>query len=127
MGGPRRGRHGRAFHPGRERTSAASTARSGDEIVDETVTPEQAGLPRVDNLDELRGGTAEDNARTLVGILSGEIGGARRDLVLLNAAAGFVVAGLADDLAPGVERARAAIDSGRAVRVLENAKDLATD
>ncbi len=48
----------------------------------------------------------EDNARTLTGILSGEIGGPRRDIVLLNAAAGFVVAGLADDLGGG-RRARA--------------------
>ena len=93
-------------------------SRSGPVVEHDIVTPEQAGLPRVANLDELRGGTAEDNARTLVGLLSGEIGGARRDIVLLNAAAGFVVAGLADDLPAGVERARAAIDGGRARAVL---------
>ena len=79
---------------------------AGGKIVEETITPEQAGLARVADLAELRGGSAEDNARTLTGILSGEIGGARRDIVLLNAAAGFVVAGLADNLAAGVERAR---------------------
>ncbi len=69
------------------------------------MTPEDAGLPRVANLDELRGGTAEENARVLTGILSGQIGGARRDVVLLNAAAAFVAAGLASGLAAGVERA----------------------
>ena len=70
-------------------------------MVRATVTPEEAGLPRATGLDELRGGTADENARALVGLLSGEIGGARRDIVLLNAAAGFVVAGLVDGLAAG--------------------------
>ena len=98
-------------------------SRSGSVGRHDTVTPEQAGLPRVADLDELRGSSAEDNARTLVGILSGEIGGARRDIVLLNAAAGFVVAGLADDLPTGVERARAAIDNGRARAVLARLAD----
>ena len=88
----------------------------------ETVTPEEAGLARVPDLDGLRGGTAGDNAQTLAGILSGEIGGARRDIVLLNAAAGFVAAGLAANLPAGVARAREAIESGRAVRTLERAR-----
>ena len=86
------------------------------------VTPESAGLPRVQNLDAVRGGTPEENARTLAGILRGEITGPPLDLVLLNAAAGFVVAGLADDLGAGVERARGSINSGRAWRILERMK-----
>lgn len=79
-----------------------------------TISPEDAGLAAIASLDELRGGDAPENARILAGILHGEIGGARRDVVLLNAAAGFVVAGLAADLPAGVERARAAIDGGGA-------------
>ncbi len=94
----------------------------GGGITGEILTPEQAGLPRIDALDELRGGTAEENARVLVGIVSGEIGGARRDLVLLNAAAGFVVAGLAKTLPAGVEKARETIATGRATRALELAR-----
>lgn len=94
---------------------------AGDgEIVTETVTPEQAGLRRAADLRLLQGGGADENARTLVGILSGGITDARLDLVLLNAGAGFVVTGLTGDLATGVERARSAITSGRAARVLEN-------
>lgn len=96
--------------------------RQRPETIHETITPEHATLLRINSLDELRGGTAEDNARTLTGILSGEIGGARRDIVLLNAAAGFVVAGLSADLSTGVERARTAISNGQASRVLENAQ-----
>ena len=94
----------------------------GSETIHETITPEQAGLPRLDTLDSLLGGTAEENARVLTGILSGQTGGARRDIVLFNAAAGFVVAGLATDLPAGVERARTSIATGRALRVLDQAR-----
>lgn len=82
------------------------------------LTPEDAGLPRAASLAELRGGAAAENARILVNILSGEVTGARRDLVLLNAGAGFVVAGLSVDLPAGVERARAVIEGGGALRKL---------
>ena len=51
-------------------------------------------------------------------ILDGEPG-PHRDIVLLNAAAGVVVAGLADDLAAGLDLARASLDDGRAAGVLE--------
>ena len=88
-------------------------------VEDGLIQPEDAGLPRAESLDALRGGTPGENAATLVGLLRGEIAGPRRDLVLLNAAAGFVVAGLSADLGAGVERAREAIASGRAQRVLE--------
>ena len=83
-----------------------------------TVEPELAGLERVETLDALRGGSPGENARTLVGILGGGITGPPLDIVLLNAAAGFVVTGLAADLGAGVERAREAITSGRARQTL---------
>ena len=68
--------------------------------------------------DELRGGDAAANARILAAILAGEPG-PKRDMVVLNAAAGLVVAGLAGDLAEGVEAAAAAIDDGRAAKKLD--------
>ncbi len=92
-------------------------------IVREMVTPEGAGLARAADDRLLRGGDADDNARTLVGILAGEITDARLDLVLLNAAAGFVVTGLAEGLPAGVERAREAITSGKAARTLEKLRE----
>ncbi|HBL09640.1 MAG TPA: anthranilate phosphoribosyltransferase, partial [Acidimicrobiaceae bacterium] len=52
-------------------------------------------------------------------IFAGDDRGARRDIVVLNAAAGLVVAGVADDLASAVTAASEAIDDGSARRVLE--------
>ena len=69
-------------------------------------------------LDDLRGGDAAENAVTVEGILSGEVKGAKRDLTLVNAAGGFVVAGLARDMSDGIAMAREQIDSGRALEKL---------
>src|SRR5207248_6073172 len=63
---------------------------------------------------ELRGGDARENAATIEGILAGKISGAKRDITIVNAAGGFVVAGLVKDLKEGIELAREEIDSGRA-------------
>jgi len=69
-------------------------------------------------LEELRGGSAKENAATLEGILSGEIKGAKRDMTIANAAGGFVVAGLARDLNSGIGQARDLLDNGRALEKL---------
>ena len=69
-------------------------------------------------LSELEGGDHEGNAATLEGILAGTIQGAKRDLAVVNAAAGFIVAGLARDMNDGVGLAREQIDSGRALEKL---------
>jgi anthranilate phosphoribosyltransferase len=74
--------------------------------------PEDAGLP-VHPFDEILGGTPEHNAQAFRALLDGAHS-AYRDAVLLNAAAALVVAGTAQDLRDGVERARASIDSGAA-------------
>ncbi len=81
------------------------------------VTPEMAGLPRA-TLEEFTGGDVATNASHLFDVLTG-IPGARRDIVLLNAAAGLVAAGLAGDLKQGVEMGAEAIDSGQAAVTLE--------
>jgi anthranilate phosphoribosyltransferase len=77
------------------------------------IDPRDIGL-HFCGLTELRGGDRTENARILLGILQGEERGPRRDLVLLNAAAGFVITGLAPDLAAGYDLAREQITSGRA-------------
>lgn len=69
-------------------------------------------------LEELEGGDSRENAAHIEGILSGEIQGAKRDLALVNAAGGFVVAGLAHDMTEGIALAREQIDSGRALERL---------
>ena len=67
---------------------------------------------------ELRGGDAPHNAEVVTRVLEGEKG-PHRDIAVLNAAAGLVVAGLSADLADGVERAGAVIDGGAARDALE--------
>jgi anthranilate phosphoribosyltransferase len=80
------------------------------------VTPEMAGLKRA-TLDQLAGGDVPTNASLLYDVLTG-IPSARRDVVLLNAAAALVAAGLASDLEEGVARGAEAIDSGQAAATL---------
>jgi anthranilate phosphoribosyltransferase len=80
------------------------------------VTPEMAGLPRA-TLDQFTGGDIEINKALLYDVLTG-IPGARRDIVLLNAAATLVAAGLAGDLKEGVAMGAEAIDSGMAAATL---------
>jgi anthranilate phosphoribosyltransferase len=75
------------------------------------------GIPRA-ALDDLRGDDALEDAKTIEGIFSGQIAGAKRDMVIANAAAGFVVAGLARELNAGIALAREQIDSGRALEKL---------
>ncbi len=69
-------------------------------------------------LAQLRGGDAATNAGAARAVLAGEPG-PHRDVVVLNAAAGLLVGGAADDLAEGVALAAEAIDSGGAARALE--------
>ncbi|MEN8892304.1 anthranilate phosphoribosyltransferase [Planktotalea arctica] len=76
------------------------------------VHPEDAGLP-VHRFEDIQGGTPQDNAKAFHAILGGAHN-AYRDAVLLNSAAGLVVAGKADDLKTGAALARESIDSGAA-------------
>ena len=99
----------------------ADTADAG-EIQPREVRPEDAGVPAADPA-ALRGGTPAENAGITLAVLSGEPG-PRRDVVLLNAAAALVAAGLAADLAAGVGLARRAIDSGAALARLEALRSL---
>jgi anthranilate phosphoribosyltransferase len=80
------------------------------------LTPEMAGVPR-SAIEHFSGGDIETNRRLLYDVLTG-IPGPRRDIVLLNAAATLVAAGLANDLKEGVARCAEAIDSGQAAATL---------
>ncbi|MGH9590420.1 MAG: anthranilate phosphoribosyltransferase, partial [Terracidiphilus sp.] len=81
------------------------------------ITPEMAGLPRV-KLEEFIGGDVATNSALLYDVLTG-LPGARRDIVLLNAAGALVAAGVAGDLKQGVAMGAEAIDSGQAAATLE--------
>jgi anthranilate phosphoribosyltransferase len=80
------------------------------------ITPEMAGLERT-TLDQFTGGDVATNASLLYDVLTG-IKGARRDIVLLNAAAALVAAGMAGDLKQGVAMGAEAIDMGEAAATL---------
>jgi len=67
---------------------------------------------------KLAGGSPADNATIVESVLHGEPG-ARRDVVLLNAAAGLVAAGRVTDLAEGIDLAALTIDAGLATELLE--------
>jgi anthranilate phosphoribosyltransferase len=80
-----------------------------------------AGLPRV-TLDQFTGGDIATNKALLYDVLTG-IPGARRDIVLLNAAATIVAAGRAADLEEGVRQGAEAIDSGQAAALLAKLRE----
>ena len=82
-------------------------------VSERRVDPRELGLPLC-KVEDLRGGDRAENARILLAILDGTERGPRRDIVLLNAAAGFVITGLAPDLAAGLVLAREQIASGGA-------------
>jgi anthranilate phosphoribosyltransferase len=79
--------------------------------------PEDAGLPRV-KPEALRGAEAKDNASALMDVLKGRKG-AFRDVALLNAAAGLIVAGRAKDLKEAMALVAKSVDSGEAEGCLE--------
>ncbi|MGI9422251.1 MAG: anthranilate phosphoribosyltransferase [Hyphomicrobiaceae bacterium] len=81
------------------------------------VTPADAGLLPA-KLSDLLGGDAEMNAAAIRDVLAGKPG-PFRDIVLLNSAAGLVVAGKATGLSEGCEIAAAAIDGGAARAALD--------
>ena len=83
------------------------------------ITPEEAGLPR-HPLADIAGGDAAHNAAALIRLLEGEGDAAYRDIVLLNAGAGLIVAGKVTAIKDGVEMARDAITSGRALTKFNN-------
>ncbi len=89
----------------------------GELVADYMFDPADVGIKRVNNSD-LQGGTPQDNARIFNEIVSGQETGARADIVALNAAAGLLVAGVASDLATGLDAAKAAIADGRAATKL---------
>jgi anthranilate phosphoribosyltransferase len=81
------------------------------------ITPEDAGLKRVDP-QELKGGDPATNAKAITEMLNGAPG-AYREIVLLNAGAALVVAGKAADIKAGIATAAEMIDSGAALKTLE--------
>ncbi len=90
---------------------------SRDEIKEYEITPEELGMQRWP-IESIKGGSAEDNKKIFLQIFNGEKGGAR-DVTIINAAAALKVSGLAKNFKEGIKMAREAIDSGAAMKKLE--------
>jgi anthranilate phosphoribosyltransferase len=101
----------------------------GDEISEYTLTPADLGLEQAP-VEAIAGGTPEENAADLRGIVSGEVTGPKRDIILANAGAAIYVAhatgrssaapvGDVDSLEAGVAAARESVESGAAAEKLE--------
>jgi anthranilate phosphoribosyltransferase len=82
-----------------------------------TITPDDLGL-RTTDPEQISGGKPDENAAITTAVLRGETG-PRQEIVLANAAAALVAAGIADDWRGGVELGRRAIASGAAYEKLE--------
>ena len=82
------------------------------------IQPEDFGLER-SSLENLRGGSADENAAIVRAILSNELRDAALDLVLINAAAALYVAGKAGDFKDCIALTRSAVQDGRALQQLE--------
>jgi anthranilate phosphoribosyltransferase len=86
-------------------------------VKDSIIHPADFGLP-VGTVGDLRGGDAKENAGITLEVLKGQKG-PRRDIVLLNAAAGLVASGRALDFKEGIGLAAESIDSGAALMKVE--------
>ena len=80
------------------------------------INPEELGIP-LSNLGNLKGGSPEENAQTILRILRNEKG-PKRDIVILNAAGGILISGKCESLKEGVSIAKESLDSGSAYEIL---------
>lgn len=85
-----------------------------------TVKPEDFGMPRAP-LEAIRGGSPAENAEILLDVFGGQLG-PRRDIVVINAAAALVSAGVASNFVEGAQLATQALSSGAAQERLSQLK-----
>jgi anthranilate phosphoribosyltransferase len=97
--------------------------RQGKETDTWSVSPSDFGMARA-TVEELQGGDAELNAAILDGILADKVHGAKRDMILLNAGAGFAISGVAEDIPAGIELANECLTSGRALAKLRALQEI---
>lgn len=106
---------------GMDEISNASETRVSEikegKVITYMITPEQFGFTRT-TLQELQGGTASVNAEITKSILSGEEKGPKRDVVLMNAGATLYAGGIVDTMEAGIKLAAKMIDTGKAIKKL---------
>jgi anthranilate phosphoribosyltransferase len=87
-------------------------------IINKQISPGDFGIEPAD-IEQLKVSDAATSAKILRDILSGRETGARKDIVVLNAAAAVIAGGLADDFAVAIELAETSIGDGKALECLE--------
>lgn len=98
---------------------------NGGKLTKYTVTPEKLGVKRA-SISDIAGGTPEENARDIVYVLKGKKG-AKRDIITINAGAALFVSGKVETLPAGIVIANHSIDSGAALKKLEDFVSTAGD
>ena len=93
-----------------------------NKLIKYVLDPRDYGIP-LQALSEVKGGSAKDNAAITLDILNGSHG-AKRDIVLLNAACALYTVGKADSIGEGLELARKSIDSGAALKKLRELEEI---
>ena len=91
-----------------------------DQVKNFSIEPEDFGIRR-SSIEQIRGGSKEENAAITLSLLQGEKG-PKRDIVLLNSALALVVSEKTDDFRTAFNLAADSIDSGRALKKLEEVK-----
>jgi anthranilate phosphoribosyltransferase len=87
-------------------------------ITDKKLNSQDLGIPLA-GVDQLMVADAKTSAKVLRDILTGKEKGPRKDIVILNAAAAIIAAGLVDDFGPAMRLADASVSNGRALACLE--------
>ena len=93
----------------------------GQEIKSYDISPDEFGL-KISELKDIEGGDLNDNVKIFQDILQGA-SGPKRDIVLLNAAYAFYITGRVKDIMDVIDLAREVIDSGKAMKKLEELKN----
>jgi len=86
------------------------------------IDPEDFGIKKA-KLEEIKGGNAEENAKIIREIFEGEEVGAKRDIVVLNTAFALYIADETKNVEEGIKLAEKSIDSGKALKKLEDLID----
>ena len=103
-------------------TGTTNIVELKDEKISEWILdPSDFGISVYSN-DDIKGGSPEKNAQIAIDVFCGDETGGRREMVLLNASAGLVVAGVVEDIGEGLKRTSEAIETGAVVELLESLK-----
>ncbi|MCP4257686.1 MAG: anthranilate phosphoribosyltransferase [Planctomycetes bacterium] len=98
----------------------------GGQITNKELNPKDLGIGLA-NIEDLTVTDATTSATVVRDILTGKESGPRKDIVIINAAAAIIAAGMADDFASAIKKAEASISEGKASACLEKLIEVSND